>query len=178
MTPMDMRRSKRHGWAALAALLPMGLFAAGNPWPGLAPDCWPEPRLFHSAAEAYPWKRHTAITAVAATDFEAQAYSPNGGYAFRVDGGRPSGKVMIYAEKGHLIEIAFSKLYGLTEVKWINEKLLFMRPWWGRIAATDIIFDVERERVIYAESVTDGRLAFQQYRESCATLGGCRCIKK
>lgn len=52
-----------------------------------------------------------------------------------------------------------------------------MRPWWGRIAATDLIYDVEAEKVVYAEGVTDAYLAFQQFRESCPVLG-CECIKK
>jgi hypothetical protein len=52
-----------------------------------------------------------------------------------------------------------------------------MRAWWGRIAATDLIYDVERERFVYSEALTDGSLAFQQYRESCP-LHGCTCIEK
>ena len=52
-----------------------------------------------------------------------------------------------------------------------------MRPWWGRIAATELIFDVEREKIIYAEAVTDGFLAHQQYLESCP-IHGCKCLKK
>ena len=83
----------------------------------------------------------------------------------------------IFAEKNYLIRIEFSELFGLSDVKWINEKLLFMRPWWGRIAATDLIYDVEAERMIYAEGVTDAYLAFQQYRASCPAQG-CECIKK
>jgi hypothetical protein len=52
-----------------------------------------------------------------------------------------------------------------------------MRPWWGRIAATDIIYDVEKEKVIYAEFVRDGYIAHQQFLESCPQHG-CECIKK
>ena len=59
----------------------------------------------------------------------------------------------------------------------MNEKLIFVRPWWGRMAATDLLFDVEREEVISAESVTDGSLAYRQYRESCP-IHGCECIRK
>jgi hypothetical protein len=62
-------------------------------------------------------------------------------------------------------------------VKWVNEKLLFMRPGWGRIAATDLIYDVEAEKITYAESVTDPHLAFQQSRES-SPVQGCERIKK
>ena len=55
-------------------------------------------------------------------------------------------------------------------MKWVNEKLLFMRPWWGRILGTDLIYDVEAERIVYAETVTDGYLAYQQFRESWVVI--------
>ena len=83
----------------------------------------------------------------------------------------------IYAEKDHVVDVAFVELFGLSDVRWVNEKLIFMRPWRGRIAATDLIFDVEREKFVYAESLTDGSLAHQQYR-ACCPLHGCTCIKK
>lgn len=69
------------------------------------------------------------------------------------------------------MRIEFAELFGLSEVKWVNEKLLFMRPWWDRIAATDLIYDVEAEKIIYAKSVTDANLAYQQFRESCPVQG-------
>jgi hypothetical protein len=40
-----------------------------------------------------------------------------------------------------------------------------------------MLFDVETEKFVYIESVTDGMQAMQQYRESCP-LHGCECIKK
>jgi hypothetical protein len=40
--------------------------------------------------------------------------------------------------------------YGVGHA-WVNEKLLFIRVWWGRIAATDCILDVESLRLVYAE---------------------------
>ncbi len=89
----------------------------------------------------------------------------------------PSARVTIYAEKDHVVDIEFVELFGLSEVRWVNEKLIFMRPWWGRIAATDLIFDVEREKFVYAESLTDGFLAQQQYRDTFP-LRGCTCIRK
>jgi len=119
-----------------------------------------------------------AITQTRGPKPPAGAYSPNGGYYFALEGdGRPDAKVTIYAEKEHLVVITLANLHGLSEVKWVNEKLLFLRPWWGRIVGTDILFDVEREQVIYAETLTDGSLAYRQYRESCP-LHGCECIPK
>jgi len=90
---------------------------------------------------------------------------------------RPTGQVTIFAEKDHLVDIEFVELFGLSDVRWLNEKLILMLVWWGRMAATDLIFDVEREKIISSWSVTDGTLAYRQYLESCP-IHGCRCIKK
>ena len=152
---------------------PMAAFAAEG-WPGLPPDCWAEPRMAHSVQDlGDAWERNTRISTRQAGKPALGQASPNKGYLFAVDGSR----VTIYAEKDHVVDIAFAELYGLSEVRWVNEKLIFMRAWWGRIAATDLVFDVEREKFVYAESVTDGTLARQQYLESCP-LRGCTCIKK
>ena len=158
-------------------LLARSVFAAEALWPGAPPDCWQEPRLIHGVAFSNLWQGNTSFSKVPVTALKSAVYSPNNAYHFVVENGRPHGAVTIFADKDHLMRIEFSGLFGLSEVKWINEKLLFMRPWWGRIAATDLIYDVEAEKVIYSEYVTDGYLAFQQFRESCPRLG-CQCIKK
>ena len=146
-------------------------------WPGATPDCWADARFFHSQEMLDIWKDRTMIRRLRDTKPKAGTYSPNQGYYFTVEGGRPSGAVTIYAEKDYLLRIEFSELFGLADVRWVNEKLLFMRPWWGRILGTDLIYDVETEKIVYVETVTDGYLAYQQFRESCPTLG-CDCIKK
>lgn len=151
--------------------------AAERTWPGAPPDCWMEERNIHGGDFADIWKSNMAFKKLAGEKLKPGVYSPNKGYYFVAEDGRPRGAVTIFAEKNYLIRIEFSELFGLSEIKWINEKLLFMRPWWGRIAATDLIYDVEAETVIYAESVTDAYLAFQQFRQSCPMLG-CECIKK
>lgn len=158
---------------ALIAAAPVAAIAADG-WPGLPPDCWAQPRLVHSVQDLGDlWQKNTGITTRQAPKPAPGVVSPNGGYVFAVDGPR----VVIYAEKPHVVEIEFRELYGLSEVRWLNEKLIFLRPWWGRIAATDLIFDVEREKIIYAETLTDATLAHQQYLESCPVVG-CQCLKK
>lgn len=151
--------------------------AAERNWPGAPPDCWTEERNIHGGDFADIWKTNMAVKKLTGAILKPGVYSPNKGYYFVAEDGRPNGAVTIFAEKSYLIRIEFSQLYGLSGVKWVNEKLLFMRPLWGRIAATDLIYDVEAEKVIYAESVTDAYLAYQQFRESCPVLG-CECIKK
>lgn len=151
---------------------------AAEGWPGLPPDCWPEPRMVHSVQELGDlWQRNTRVTTRPGEGPTQGQVSPNKGYAFVVEGSQPSARITIYAEKDHVVDIEFVELAGLSDVRWLNEKLIFMRPWWGRIAATDLIFDVEREKIVYAEWVTDGSLARQQYLESCP-IHGCTCVKK
>ena len=151
--------------------------SAERNWPGAPPDCWQEARNVHGGDFADMWKINTVIRKLKDGKLKPGVHSLNRGYFFVAEEGRPNGVVTIFAEKSYLIRIEFSHLFGLSEVKWVNEKLLFMRPWWGRIAATDLIYDVEAERFIYAESVTDAYLAFQQFRESCP-VHGCECIRK
>ena len=151
--------------------------AAERNWPGAPPDCWKEERIIHSADFSDLWQGNTAFKKLPGGKLKPGIYSPNKAYYFIAEDGRPNGAVTIFAEKDHLMRIEFSELFGLSEVKWINEKLLFMRPWWGRIAASDLIYDVEDEKVIHSEGVMDAYLAFLQYRDSCPLLG-CECIKK
>lgn len=176
-----MRSAKRlvNTRVAIGLLIAAPIAAiAAEGWPGLPPDCWAEPRMVHSVQDLGDlWQRNTRISTRQTGNPAAGQVSPNKGYAFSVEGSRPSARVTIYAEKDHVVEIEFVELFGLSEVRWVNEKLIFMRPWWGRIAATDLIFDVEREKFVYAESLTDAFLARQQYLESCP-LRGCTCIKK
>lgn len=134
--------------------------------------------MVHSVRDVVDlWQENTKITIRQGNKPLSGVMSPNKGYAFVVEDGRPSGRITIFAEKDHLVDIQFFDLFGLSDVSWVNEKLIFMRPWWGRIAATDLIFDVEREEIIYAEPVSDGTLAHQQYLESCP-IHGCECIEK
>ncbi len=135
-------------------------------------------------AEAYPWQKHVAFEVVELKGAAAAsilvpnaAFSPNKGYFAIVDGGRPRATITIHAEKAHYIRISVSDLFGISDLKWVNEKLLFVRLWWGRVAGTDLIYDVEQETVVYEESVNDEYIAYQQYAENCPK-DGCTCIKK
>lgn len=162
----------------LVSIVLLSTPALAQDWPGLPPDCWQETRNIHGNKKSDTWQKNTTITRIQASKPKPGVWSPNNAYFYIAeDNARPTEKITIYAEKNYLTELTFSNLVGLSTIKWINEKLLFLRPWWGRIAGTDIIFDVEKEKIIYAETVRDGSLAYQQYRESCPQFG-CVCIKK
>jgi hypothetical protein len=47
---------------------------------------------------------------------------------------------------------------GDVKLQWLNEKLLYGSVWWGRIVATDFIFDVERKTFIYREMADYGAI--------------------
>jgi hypothetical protein len=45
---------------------------------------------------------------------------------------------------------------GGVQTEWLNEKLLFVRVWWGRIVSTDLILDVEQMTFPYREMANYG----------------------
>ncbi len=153
--------------------------SASDKYPGLPPDCWKESRNVHFAdVFKYRTEKDIIITKITPLHLEKKTYSPNKSYYFSLDGWRPEATVYIYAEKDHLVKIHFNDIHGVIDYKWINEKLFFISVWWGRIAGTDLIFDVEKEEVIYSEDKRAMYLAFYQFQAGCRQHGGCKCIKK
>jgi hypothetical protein len=47
---------------------------------------------------------------------------------------------------------------GGVHAQWINEKLLFADVWWGRIASTDLIINVDNSNVLYVEDADYGSI--------------------
>lgn len=45
---------------------------------------------------------------------------------------------------------------GGAEAEWLNEKLLFVRVWWGRIVSTDLILNIEDMTFPYREMADYG----------------------
>ncbi|MGA1871406.1 MAG: hypothetical protein ACMUJM_22990 [bacterium] len=162
----------------LLSTLPAPTLANPN-WPGLPPDCWKESRIVHKIDSWQKLKENFKIERIKLDKaVKFTNISPNKGYSFKKEGFRPEVTISIYAEKDHLIVITISDVHGVSDINWINEKLLFIRIWWGRIAIDDVIFDVENELIVYTEPAVDGYLAYQQAEESCKRLGGCKCIKR
>ena len=51
--------------------------------------------------------------------------------------------------------------------KWISKKLLFVEAWWGRIAATEMILDVEKGSWVYQElAYYNGAIHCAQMRDA------------
>ena len=137
------------------------------------PGCWKEPRIFHESVKLYNVKDRVTIENIKTGEPlpEITETSPNKAYYFYVQQPdtlkNPPWKavILIYTERDYLIKFTVRKIRGVKTVRWINEKLLFMRIWLGRIVALDMIFDVEREQIIYQEAAVWGGLAFQQFQQ-------------
>jgi hypothetical protein len=48
---------------------------------------------------------------------------------------------------------------GGVKLRWLNEKLLWFKVWWGRVIATEIVLDVETGEFIYFEEADYVRIA-------------------
>ncbi|UCG46290.1 MAG: hypothetical protein JSU94_12370 [Phycisphaerales bacterium] len=140
------------------------------------PDKWSEPRIFQTPGEE-DWshivslERNTGQAAAA-----ERVYAPNKAYWFSVsDADAPAGRhcagsVTIYTERQYLLEmkIAPMRCHFQPDARWINEKLVYVRAWLGRVLAVDLIVDVEEERILYKEMSHWGQIAFQQWKQAAA----------
>jgi hypothetical protein len=47
---------------------------------------------------------------------------------------------------------------GGVRARWLNEKLLFVQVWWGRIVSTDLILDLDAAKWIYVQNANYGNI--------------------
>jgi hypothetical protein len=47
---------------------------------------------------------------------------------------------------------------GGVRARWLNEKLLFVQVWWGRIVSTDLILDLDAAQWIYMQNANYGKI--------------------
>lgn len=132
-----------------------------------SPYCWDEARIV-----AYGVSQEGDVTLTRsgeALDVDGTP-SPNGGYRFHVfeRGDEASAwypRVGIDIERPYLLVLEFRATDAISEAEWINEQLIYLRLWWGRIAGSDFIVDVEKERIVYQQPFIYGGLAFQQFQQ-------------
>ena len=171
----------------LAALLAVATESIGQTF-HTSPACWKESRISHHGPARSGVANLGERITVDRTDTQLPKeviYSPNRAYAASVkhpDRSRPgpwNAEVLVDNERAYLVRIKLTDLRTIQEMKWLNEKLLFLRVWWGRIEGTDFIVDVERESIIYEERFTDGAIAFRQFQqcksEQWKDKEMCRC---
>ncbi len=138
-----------------------------------SPDKWSEPRIFHSAFDD-EFSKGIVVSRgkIHPNSNIKKVFSSNNAYWYAVlpadyrKEGPYTTNILIYNERGYLVNL---KLLEHSQyepnIKWINEKLIYVELWWGRILGTYLIFDVEKEQVIYKEMMHDGVLPYQQFHQ-------------
>ncbi|MFN3703023.1 hypothetical protein [Thermomonas sp.] len=71
-----------------------------------------------------------------------------------------SNTIDVFSTKGDAVSwrIEIVGLRDNARLKWINEDLLFIQTWWGRIVSTDMLFEVSTGRFVYAKQANYGLL--------------------
>jgi len=92
-------------------------------------------------------------------------FSPNNAYWFAYQDAQSDKPILIFNEREYLIAVIVNPNGPIRSIsaKWINEKLLYIEIWWGRVLGSGYIYDVEKEAIIYQEMVHDGVIPFQQW---------------
>jgi len=133
---------------------------------------WNQPRNFHSAFEDEFSDRIGVLEKEKRAPTKTANYSENEAYWFEIEplNEQTNEQRIAVSGDGH-ITISLKDTYPNfpTKAHWINEKLIFIRVYWGRIVGTDLIFDTEKKEFIYREMVYDGTILYRQTRQA---LGG------
>lgn len=137
------------------------------------PDKWDQPRIFHTPFDEH-WADRIEIDTVPLAEIRTEkVLSPNKAYWYvltisdTMKPGPHSGTVHVYNERDYLIQIQLLDIKsGALTANWINEKLLYVRTWLGRVLGFDLLFDVEQEKIIYREMVNWGGIPFQQWQQA------------
>jgi hypothetical protein len=115
--------------------------------------------------------RRIALDSAPANAQGPRALSPNRAYWFSIEAAdftRPgpwTSRLLVFTERPELLRLTIVDHDNTAPTaSWVNEKLLFVRIWWGRIAATDLILDVEAGTILSEEMRWWGAIAFEQFR--------------
>jgi len=131
--------------------------------------------VVYSAPHLVPLAGHVSVKRLAArpvrelddSDPEYKPRSPQETAAFHrlvtidtAKGGAPVNAIEVYTTQGpkHAWRLDFNELKDNVEIQWLNEDLLFLRAWWGRIVSTDLLFEVSSGRFLYAKEANHGRM--------------------
>jgi len=137
------------------------------------PDKWEDSRIFQTPFDNR-WDDRISISRQPFQELKGEkVYSPNKAYWYIIEVAESTGqenivKLYLFNERQYLIEITLlDKYLNFDEnIKWLNEKLVFIRVFWGIRLGMDMIFDVEEELVIYKELVHDGSIPFLQWQQA------------
>ena len=106
--------------------------------------------------------------------------SPQGTLAFNriaiADTMKPgpySNTIEVFSTAGESISwrIEINDLMDNVRLRWINDDLLYVQAWWGRIVSTDMLLEVSSGRLVYAKEANYGLLV-QSCREPNPSIKG------
>ena len=139
------------------------------------PDRWRGPRNFQTPFEP-GYEGYLSVTqqSIETDPRTSKLFSPNKAYWLTSSGSlpvrfTPDNPILVFNERAYLIRIAPAKSdpdYFLKRIDWVNEKLVYIEIWWGRVLGSCYIFDVEKELMVYREMINDGTLPFQQWKQN------------
>jgi len=135
------------------------------------PSRWKEPRIYHTPGERQWEKRVTVEETLTPHALMEPVHSPNRAYYYMLaqpDTKKPGpwdAVLYVHRERPKLTALTFHDFYANfpVEARWINEKLLFVRVWWGRTVGTDAVYDVEKNVFVSRETFHEGTIVYRQY---------------
>jgi hypothetical protein len=130
---------------------------------------WNKPRDFHIAFDQEYEPRIEIIDGGRRVPSETADYSKNEAYWFEIEPlNEKTNEQRISVSADGRVTISLKDTYPNFPAKahWVNEKLIFIRVYWGRILGTDMIFDTEKNEFTYREMVYDGTTLYQQTRQA------------
>lgn len=136
------------------------------------PACWTAPRITHGPWSEQPGERAAVVREkVAGGEGATWTLSPNGAYRFRkVDpdfSGPPpwNTRIVVDSEKPENVVVELKNHGNATAYAvWVNEKLILVRVWWGRVLGADLLVDVEKAEIVWKETTRGGDAPFEQSR--------------
>jgi hypothetical protein len=145
--------------------------AQQNPSPGwhTPPDQWKEPRIYHVPFDA-DYAGRIRFGTAPARDLPGKVFSPNDAYWLAVEPpdtvkpGPWNTVVTLFTERDPALTVTLldHASYPVTAA-WVNEKLVSIRVWWGRVRGADLLVDAEQGRIVWKETFIWGQTLFEQY---------------
>ena len=158
---------------ALAAANPPSTSSASSGW-HTPPDHWDEPRVFHRPMDPeYDDRMRASRVVSGASEGREWTPSPNRAYRFSLESAfdetAQEWGSTLWVDTEQERWLRFDLLEhgsSFPEVRWINEKLLYVSLWWGRALGTYWVIDVESATTVCSEMVHSGEIAFQQFQQA------------
>jgi len=151
------------------------------------PDKWNEPRIFHQPLGVLKggFDKNFLISDLIYSEFnlsekemDGVIYSANNAYWYYIPEHNNKSKcrkhncpieMYIYNERDKVKKFTFTNVFKSSSVlvEWINEKIIYIEPWLDKNGGYYIIYDVEKERIIQAESVRAGGRMYHLWSKDC-----------